>query len=88
MSRFTKVHGLAFIVCLIFYTGTQAANRVFFKPEAPDEYLIERSRNESMKMQTYQFMKRKVKEEDQSKSFLNYELPTAPREIMQPQFEK
>jgi len=37
----------------------EAANRVFVKPEASDDYLIERAREPSKKVQTYQFMKGK-----------------------------
>ena len=40
-------------------TMAEAANRVFVKPEASDDYLIERAREPSKKVQTYQFMKGK-----------------------------
>ena len=37
--------------------GLHGVNRVFVKSEAQDEYLIERARDASKKMQSYQFMK-------------------------------
>ena len=46
-------------IFMVVIEGAHAINRVFVKPEASDEYLIERARNPDKRVQTYQFMKGK-----------------------------
>ncbi len=59
MNPLIKLPLAGFLPLLVAVTMAEAANRVFVKPEASDDYLIERAREPSKKVQTYQFMKGK-----------------------------